>query len=182
MEPCQLLYIPTRLHASEREPIEVFSIGENLFRRCDPKDLENPFASITLTELSHNRRGNDGYVLCEPNDVLFNIKAENGFETYDNAEVCTLEIIGLNPDGKYIKEFDQIKNGEFITARMELLHDPEPCMFPHCVFRIWIGDVIVTYDNYGDTLDRYKQIRTKIREELAHMMVTKKINQDHYPS
>ncbi len=180
MEACTLPYIPERLHTNNRLVIEDFSIGEFLFRRCKPDHLDNPFASISLVDLSHNRGGSDG-MLSLPSDVLFNIRVDEDTEIYQDHEVVALEIISLNQENRYNKYFTQKKDGTEIIARMEILHDPEPCMFPHCIFRIWIGDDLVTYDNYNSTLKKLTEIRNKIREELSSMRVKKVIDQDGVP-
>lgn len=179
-EVCTLTYIPDRLHSTNKQPITQFSVGEFLFRRCKPEELANPFAAISLTELSHNRSGLREQALSLPDDVLFNILENDPVEIYE-LEVCPLEIIDLNESNQYSKFFEEEKNGERIIVRMDLLHDPAPCMYPHCIFRIWVGDIVVNFDNYKASLGRYNQIRTKIREELASMIVTKNISQESCP-
>jgi hypothetical protein len=177
MQKCELNYIPTRLHTDNKNTVSQFTVGEFLYRRCEPEILANPFRSISLTELSHNRGGDNSNALCNPTDVLFSIKEEEDFEIYSNKVVCILEIKSLTSQNEYKKEYTQVKNGENYSCVMELLHDPLPCMYPHCVFRIKLNGEIVTYANYKETLDKLKSIRSSIKDELASMIITKSINQ-----
>jgi hypothetical protein len=119
--------------------------------------------------------------LSEENDVLYSIKPEEPFEKYPDRVVCTLEIVSLNEEKRYCKEFRQVKNEKELIAILELLHEPEPCMYPHVVFRVWLNDERVTYDNYKETLYKVKQIRTAIKEELASMIRRKIVSQNDLP-
>lgn len=176
MAICNLKHVPENLHTNNRQPIEIFMVGEYMYRRCNKEDIDNPFKSISLTELSHNRSGFGDNILSNPEDVLYNIKEGASAPFYEDQVICKLKIVSLSDENKYKKKFSQIKNEIQVDAYMELLHQPEPCMFPHCVFRIWVGHVIVTYDNYKELLNNLQQIKTQIRQELVSMIVTSKIS------
>jgi len=180
MQECSLPYIPVRLHQQNKLNINQFEVGEFLYRRCNELELENPFATITLTELSHNRGGFNENILCNPEDVLFSIREEEEFEKYDKV-VCSLRIRDLNKDNGYKKEYNEVKNNQTISCTIELFHEPEPCMYPHCVFRIKLGDVIVIFDNNKQTLKNYNIIRNSLREELASMIVKRQVSQNDNP-
>src|ERR1017187_2474609 len=135
MDNCTLTYMPSRLHTYNKAVIERFGIGEFLYRRCNPEEIENPFKRITIGELSHNRGGLMNDVLCNPDDVLFSIRANEDFQNYKEKVVCILEIKNLNSENKYKKQYTQKKDNIDFVGVMELLHDPVPCMYPHCVFR-----------------------------------------------
>ena len=181
MQECTLPYIPQRLHTNNKLKIAKFEVGEFLYRRCKPEELENPFKNITITELSHNRGGFRNNLFCNPDDVLFSIKKDEAFEEYEGNVVCYLEIKSLNDKNKYRKEYTQTKNNDEYNCVMELLHEPEPCMFPHCVFRVWINNEIVTRDNCKETINKLKTIRTSLKEELASMIYNRQISQNDNP-
>ena len=181
MQGCPLHYIPGRLHTNDRQIIDEFEVNENLYKRCKPEDLKNPYWAATLSELSHNRSGLTGDILCNPDDVLYNIKLEEQAEKYEGLKVCTIRIKDLNDENRYKKTFSEIKNGEIFNAVIELFHDPIPCMYPHSVFRIWLNGEIVTYENYKQTLKKVNRIRNSIREELASMIRKNELSQKDKP-
>jgi hypothetical protein len=121
-------------------------------------------------------------VLCNPDDVLFSIRANEDFQNYKEKVVCILEIKNLNSENKYKKQYTQKKDNIDFVGVMELLHDPVPCMYPHCVFRVWINEEIVTIDNRKDTIDKYKEIRTRLKDELASMIWKKQVSQLDNPT
>jgi hypothetical protein len=178
MQKCELKYISERLHTNAKGIITQFEVGEFLYRRCRPEFLSNPFKEISIVELSHNRGGLKNNPLCNPDDVLLSIRENESFETYSEEVVCTLEIKSLNPNNKYRKEYSQTKDGDEYYCVMELLHEPEPCMYPHSVFRVKINDELVTYANHKHTLGKLKTIRTSLKDELASMIITKSVNQN----
>src|ERR1035437_6120856 len=134
MQECLVAYIPERLRKNGRPPIDRFDIGEYLYLRCKPTVLSNPYTGISIVELSHNRGGLRDDILCNPDDVLYSIKIEEPFEKYITMVVCTLEIINLNDENKYRKIFSEEKTGVKYEGVMELLHEPDACMYPHSVF------------------------------------------------
>ncbi len=169
---CCIKHIPTRLHSKDKLQIDLFEDGELLYRRCSAKLLENPYATISLTELSHNRSGHKNEIISNRDDVLYNIVSETPerYSTYENGEkieVCVLKV--KNPDNtiQYIKHF-----GDY---ELMLLHDPVPCMYPHCIFRIAHLGTKVTFENYKDTLKKDKIERNQIRHELSGMIIREEI-------
>lgn len=188
MPECSISYIPVRLKRNNRPIIETFEVGEHLYMRCNPTDLENPYKNISITELSHNRAGLQADILCNPDDVLFSIKTEELVEKYTDKVVCTLRVISLNEGNKYKKVYKQTKKDtgtnqdiEY-TGVIELIHEPEPCMYPHCVFRVWVNDEKITYDNHKHTLSKLHEIRAHIKEELASMIISRQVSQTGSPS
>jgi len=181
MYNCQLRYIPINLHYESKSIIFEFEIGEFLYRRCKPEELENPFQSISITELSHNRSGDAKNPLCAENDVLYNISNDEN-ERYINRVVCTLEIKSLNENKGYKKTYSQQKNDKKYFCSMELIHEPDPFMYPHCVFRISINDETITYENYDSTIKKLNQIRNQLKDELASMILRKQISMNDNPS
>ncbi|HUH73624.1 MAG TPA: hypothetical protein VLZ75_04390 [Chitinophagales bacterium] len=147
-----------------------FRIGDLIFRRCNPNEIENPFQSISLRDISNNLGSNCGNIISEMDDVLFNIIPEDELEKYTGKVVCILEIKSLNENNQYIKYFQEIKNGNSNNCTMQLIHDPLCCMYPHCVFRIWVNYEVVTKENYEVTLSKFNKLRTTIRQELATMI------------
>lgn len=174
-------YIPERLHMKNRSCVETFEVGECLYMRCNPKVVDNPYKEISIAELSHNRAGLAADILSVPEDVLYSIKLDEPFEKYEGKVICTLEIKSLTPEHKYHKTFTQEKNGELYTSVIELLHDPEECMYPHSVFRVWLNGETITKDNFGKTIGKLNKIRTELKEELASMIKRKQVHQDDVP-
>jgi hypothetical protein len=111
MQECSIAYIPQRLQQNNKPVIEQFEVGECLYMRCKPAVLKNPYESISITELSHNRAGLRDNILCNPDDVLYSIKLDEPFEKYEGLEVCTLEIKSLNENNRYHKDYSEEKNG-----------------------------------------------------------------------
>jgi hypothetical protein len=176
MPECSIPYIPPRLKTDNRPALEEFQVGEFLYMRCRPESIQNPYKSISITELSHNRSGPNENALCNPDDVLYSIREDENFEKYVGLEICTLEIVSLNENNRYIKEYMQEKDGVPNHGKIELLHEPEPCMYPHSVFRIWFNGDIVTYNNYDSTIGKFKKLRTQIKEEIASMIRRTQVN------
>lgn len=172
MPNCELHYIPKRLHWEDKPILNLFDIGDYIYRRAQSDKLETPFKSISLREISSNIGTCNLIEISKPEDVLLNIDINNQFETYENYETYTLEIKELLGN-VYIKEF-YTEHHKFIV---KLIHDPLPCMYCHCVFRIWFNNEIVTKTNYESTLGKkkFRKIRTKIRQELGSMIRRKEI-------
>lgn len=181
MHPCTLEYIPARLKRDNRPVIPIFQVGENLFYRCKAEHLENPYKTISIAELSHNRSGDLNEPLSQADDVLFNIRQDDPIERYLDLEVCTLEIKSLTPQNIYKKHFSEIKANISYSATMELIHGPENCMYPHSVFRVYLAEEVVTIENYKTTLAKYQKLKTSIKEELASMIKRKQVHQNEAP-
>lgn len=171
------LYIPNHLYSNNKPIINLFNIGDVLYHRCSYEKLGNPYLSITITDLSHNIGVNNGNVISSKEDVLYSIKRDELIQKYDQA-ICELEIVSLNVNSNYHKFFYQIKNEKEIKGEIKLLHQPVPFMYPHCIFRVWIDDVIVTYDNYKASLKKVNEIRTAIKHEFTKMIRRQEISQE----
>jgi len=170
MPNCTLNYIPKPLHWNEKPVLTEFQVGDLIFRRCNPNELENPFKSISLRDISNNLGTNLGNIISEKDDVLFNIVPEDEIEKYAGKVVCVLEIKSLTQNNQYEKNFFELKDGNNNNCTMQLIHDPLCCMYPHCIFRIWVNNVVVTKENYEVTLSKLNKLRTAIRQELATMI------------
>lgn len=179
---CNLEYIPERLHNSENNNIiDVFYVSDILYRRASDQILENPYASVTLSDLSHNIGTNNNVVLSEKDDVLFSILEEEDLQVY-NLNVVTLKVISLNKDGQYDKVFECDKN-KGLKVRLLLSHNPVCCMYPHCVFRFFVynddgKEVEVSFENYPMTLKlkKFKYLRDRLRHELSLMIIREVIS------
>jgi len=169
---CKLHYIPERLHLNDKPILDTFQIGDLIFRRCKPEDLDNPFGKISLREISNNIGTYQGVEISLKEDVLYNIEPENNNQHYEGQIPCILEIKELNGN-----QYHKIYNEDINICVLRLLHDPLPCMYAHCNFSIWINEDKVTKDNYDATLNtnRNKRFRTKIRQDLALMVRRKEI-------
>lgn len=172
---CELPYIPERLHQGNRGPISTFEVGEHLYFRCNAEVLDNPYKSISITELSHNRKGLSSETLSNPDDVLFNINLDETEERYTGLEICTIEIKSLDSNYQYVKNFTESKNNVDHNCTFKLIHDPAVCMYPHCVFRVWINNELITYDNYNQTIKKLNKIRAFLKEDLASMILQREL-------
>lgn len=183
MTPCDLSYIPDRLHYTNgKRIIDEFFVNDILYRRVTQKMLENPFNNITLSDLSHNLGTNNGNQISKLKDVLYSINKEEEESVYTQP-VITLRIISVNEQNEYNKVFENPKNSD-IKIRIKLTHKPVACMYPHVVFQFFMTtqtEKEVTFDNYSHTLGhrRNKQLRTIVRHELASMITKRVISQDN---
>jgi hypothetical protein len=173
---CNLQHIPERLRRQGRPTIEQFQIGEELYFRCKEEALENPYKVVSLCEVSHNRQGHVNNILSEADDVLYAITGEA--ERYTDKKICTLKIVALTNEGAYHKTFHETKNGTEFVGRMKLMHDPDECMYPHSIFRVWLNDEVVDMQNYDVTLKKVNKIRTYLKEDIAAMIVARKVDQN----
>lgn len=175
---CHLGYIPKRLHTDEKPILSNFSIGEKLFYRCNPNKLQEPYDSISLRDISHNRNFNSD-IDYPSDDVLYNISPGAISQKYDS-HIVTLIIVNVNNLGTYSKEIDSLDNK--VKIEITLLHKPEPCMYPHCAFEIKIDGVIINEGNYDQLLGKgnstQRNMRKLIRLELTSMLQRNAIDID----
>ena len=177
---CDLEYIPERLHSNNRPYLDEFSIGDVLYRRCSVSIEDSPYARISLVDLSHNIGTCRQTQISIDSDVLYSISIEEDFECYPQKIPLRLEIKTLDGNGHYDKDFpDPYNQNNDQVCNMKLAHDPIPCMYPHCEFRLTFEDELVRYANYKQTLGRKsaRNIRTSIRTELAKMIIRREIRQ-----
>lgn len=178
---CDRNYIPKKLHWNNKGLIEKYLVGDIIYRRIDANNLINPYLEIKLTDISHNIGTNNGKTISEPEDVLFNISPKFDIEKFTDKIPLALEIKNLNNENQYNKQFNfTCKEQSDHVANMRLLHHPENCMYPHCVFEIRLNNEEVTFDNYAKTLGvkKLKDLRTMLRDELTSMIRRKAIEQN----
>ena len=180
---CELTYIPERLHFTEdKNLINSYAVDDILYRRAKENEVVNPFASISLIDLSHNIGTNIGEEISKMSDVLFSILDDEEEENYD-LQVVSLKIISLNEESKYDKLFFCDKDHN-LRVRAHLSHKPVCCMYPHAVFQFFVhndqnNEIEVSFDNYKDTLGskKFKHLRDKLRHELSQMIIREVISQ-----
>lgn len=171
---CNLNYIPDRLHWNNKEVIEVFFINEELYWRCKEEKFLNPYAEISLADVSINRQGNPSCPISEPNDALYNI-TDSKNEQYE-CGIIILEIKEINKP--YIKKFVDTDGANIEhTVEMELIHDPLNCMYPHSLFKFRLNGQEVTMLNYESTLKKsnkaISRLRKRCKDELTRMIKSK---------
>lgn len=171
---CSLSYIPKRLHWGSKKKINVFFLNEELYWRCDQSNFDNPYTSISLADVSINRQGNPKSPISHPSDVLYDT-TDSLNEKYHKG-VIVLEIKKINQP--YVKEYNLIDaNNININVKMELLHDPLCCMFPHCIFQFRLNNSIVTIENYKKTFGKdnkhLSRLRKSCKDELTRMIKLK---------
>ncbi|MEY4540304.1 MAG: hypothetical protein RLZZ306_2061 [Bacteroidota bacterium] len=175
MNNCDQPHIPERLHTKERPALEDFFIEEELYWRCKP-EIDLPYQEISLTEISHNRQGKLDNLFSIATDVLWNTDKNKDFEKYEY-DIIVLKIKELCFDSKYVKEFKETINKEEILIIIELLHDPIACNYAHSIFRYTYKGIIVTFENYKQTLGhkRAKRLRTHCKLELQAMILRREL-------
>lgn len=130
---CLALGIPERLHTNNRNIDPNFDEDECVYRRFKvpgPKETwsmagNEPSARIfDLSEDSYNRSK-----YCEqPDDVLFNVRPEDGGKHYDDAGIISLQVNQLRDAAT---EFLVTENGNRRRFTFSVEHDPLLCMYPH---------------------------------------------------
>ena len=167
---CTLNYIPDHLHTNDKPIVEKFYIGERLFYRCNPENLEKPYDSIRLFDISHNRNfGNEE--VFKPEDVFYNIIEDEINEKYENLKIISFFIKKLSENRiTYIKNLVY----EDLTVKLTLKHEPVACMYPHSVLEICVNNQIITNQNYkielGKKNIKYSNLRSIIRQELTSII------------
>lgn len=179
---CNLSYIPEHLHFKDKNINNYFSVGEKLFYRCLPQNLQKPYDNINLKDISHNRNFCDDD-LFGTECVKYNIDPTNKFEKYDEYNIVTLLITKLDVNQTYSKTFVKINHEQKSHCILIYLkHDPIACMYPHSVFEIILDGVVVDSQNYKETIGKsnkfFSNIRSEIRQELTSMIQNGTVNPD----
>ena len=163
-----------RLHWNDRPEIPEFSQEEKLYWRVKPGKKHDPpycyFKEPTLSDISVNRSGQNN-ILSNPEDVLFGFTPAEP-ETYTNYDVAVFNI----PSHEEVKI--EHREGEY-HLKLDIIHDPLDCNYPHSVFRFWLNDIVVTILNREETLHRRsgdgkKQLeilRMVARDHLHKLMI-----------
>lgn len=159
MNTCSLAYIPEHLHWNDKPIITDFYHDELLYRRSDIGSYHNPFAKISLVDLSFNRSGAKNEPLCSPQDVLWNIDESKSFQKYDMT-VVSLRINKINLDSEYKKTF----YFENESTEMQLVHEPCDCNYPHSMFVFNFQGQSVCFENYDQTLGGKRKSIKKLRK------------------
>lgn len=178
MEECSLPQIPARLHASGRPVLPFFEVGEWLYRRCKPAEVANPYATISLTDLSVNRTGPAEVApLCEAQDVLRNFSHSDTKEWIEDQVAVAMVIKEVNQGRTYRYEATQTIGEIVDTCILELTHAQEPCNYSHSAFKLFLNGDEVTFDNYKSTLGEKKcrKLRDQCRFELSKMIVKNEV-------
>lgn len=175
MEECSLPRIPDHLHSKGRPDLPLFEVGEYLYRRCKPLEVEDPFATVRLTDLSVNRQGpTNNRPLCEPEDVLRDFSVDAQRDWIEEQKAIALTIKEVNEQATYRYETSLVDDAGKVTAVcvMVLVHDQEPCNYAHCAFQLWFNEEEVTRENYkkGFGRNQYNDLRDRCKFQLARMI------------
>jgi hypothetical protein len=178
MQNCNLPYIPIHLHSVGKNIINSFSIGEELYYRCNLNECTKPYQNISLYDVSHNRNFNDCQTYPK-DDVLFNIDPNNPEERVLGKHINTTLIKSLSINNTFEKSLVS-ESDKNITAHIKLIHDPNPCMYSHCVFEISLNQIVINKQNYSSELNKsnktYKNLRRDIRQELTSIIYSSLID------
>lgn len=169
---CQLPYIPERLHSYGKKNIPKFSIGEELYYRCNSSECLKPYQAISLYDISHNRNFNNK-INFPKEDVLWNIDENSPHKIIENKEINISIIKSISKNGTFEKNIVSDLDPS-LHIQIKLIHSPLPCMYSHSSFQISLNDTIVTRQNYSEILDKrnktYKNLRRDIRLELTSII------------
>ena len=187
VEPlCILPHVPTRLYWDGYFKKNNFFHDEKLYWRIKKENTENPFGTITLTDISVNRSGISPQILSEPQDVFINITGE-GEPIYKEFDVIELSIKKIELDRKPQKlyQFPEImtENVSQVSVILQLIHDPLPCNNAHSMFRFIFDKEIVTFDNYktsfGGNGKPLKRLRQICRDDIHKMIIRRIVDFDN---
>ncbi len=80
-------------------------------------------------------------------------------------------------DFNYMKEFKEQVNEEEVSIIVQLLHDPIACNYAHSIFRYTYKGIIVTFENYKETLGHkiVKRLRIHCKLELQAMILRREL-------
>jgi hypothetical protein len=174
MPLCEIVHIPSRLHSLDKPDIPEFSINELIFRRCKEEDIENPFDSFQLYDISVNREGMPDNKLSEPEDVLWNFAPErNSFEKYSES-IVYLTVKELNDSNAYEKKSDSHIDPKDNVV-LKLTHKKIPCNYAHCTFEIHYNGIEVSKLNYKETIKRNSILKTWCKNELSKMQIKREV-------
>ena len=182
---CNLAHVPARLHWDGHFKEDKFFHDEKLYWRIKKENKENPFGSITLTDISVNRSGISPQYWSEPQDALINITGE-GTPIYQGLDVIELSIkkIQLDKEPQKIYQYPETQNENIpqIAVILQLIHDPLDCNKAHSMFRFIFDNNIVTFDNYksgfGGSAKSLKRLRQICRDEIHKMIIRRIVDFD----
>lgn len=178
--PCNLPYIPKRLHSYGKDIVQEFSIGEELYYRCNSDQCTKPYHSISLYDVSHNRNFNDK-INYPKEDVLFNIDKSSEKHIIENKEISISVIKSVSENFTFEKKIISTEDPD-LYVEIKLIHSPIACMYPHCAFQISLNGIVITRDNYNNTLNKrsvkFKNLRRDIRLELTSIIYSSIIDND----
>lgn len=169
-------YIPNRLHRKGRKVCNRFYLNEEIYRRCPTINVESPFATISLTDLSLNRQGNPRKrnPFSLPDDVLLNhTPHKGGAQPYLKESFVVLKIKRLSKNKTYKKVLQNQGN----TLIVKLKHDPTTSNYSHSVFELILNNIVVLHHNYKTSLggNGYKILRQNCRLEIQRMIIRREI-------
>lgn len=169
-------YIPVELHRRGRKVCNRFFLNEEIYRRCPTKDINVPFGSISLTDLSLNRQGNPKKKrpLSWPDDVLYNhAPHKGGSKPKFEESFVVLKVKRLLKN----KTFRKILREEGNTLLLNLKHVPTTSNYSHSVFEIVLNNKIISFSNYKATLgsNGHKKLRNNCRLEIHKMIIRREI-------
>lgn len=157
-----------------------FSLGERLYRRCKKEELENPFDTIRLYDLSLNRSGEENQYSFKE-DVLLNTRPASAEAPQMFAmEIAELLIQELSEINEYDVSFSgrraaNVEEGAEVILNILLRHKLEDCNYSHCAFEFRLDGIEVTSENYSQTLGHKNsgigKLRLRCRQEIAKMIL-----------
>lgn len=174
--PCSELFIPSRLWRNNKLIIDDFSDGEEvLFRWFDPNKVQfesnGQLSAATLKqaftpllELSCNRSS-----LClKATDVLYGITK---LPHRDGFGVISTKIGNIHEHSFDFDEESKAEGRKKLILTFKLRHDPEDCMFPHTVIRI-----------YKDGVEQKSEIKRSLEKTAIRNQLGKLFTVCHHPN
>lgn len=186
MEPCPNAIIPERLHTGDKREVTRFKVGELLYRRCKEDQLNHPFETISLYDLSLNRATINDAHCSLPSDVLFILEPLNNESTLYEESVINLIVKEVSEERetyfKILHDFgEQSQEGKPTKHELTMLlrHAALPCNYAHCVIEVAYDGAVLQKENYDQLFGKKKgpakKLRNKARFEIAKMILHKEL-------
>jgi hypothetical protein len=155
-EVCSNPKIPKRLHRNNRLPNQTFEPKEILFERFK---IRVPFHewvnnnTVSASIFQFKREGdsfNRELYSLSPLDVLFNIEIDGGDLT--DYGVMGFKCETVKNCAPYVDEMNNVFS-------MNIIHDPNPCMYPHTIIKVFKNGV-------NDASVKSRPANAEFRDEL----------------
>jgi hypothetical protein len=163
---CSIRDIPRRLHTGARQPA-VVARDDNLFMRHPPLPAgESYHLEIPQHKCLEDQSANSEKLNVPngvPQDVLYNTKHGRHHTSWQIARLPVGEILGLRiPNANTLRlNIDGTVKQQADVFSFEVIHEPDPCMYPHCV--------IYALKNGKRPKEVASGIRSEIRAEFARI-------------
>ena len=173
---CPIRGIPRRLHTGTRKP-KVVPVDDSLFVRHPPLPVGEPY-HLEIPEHAHleDQSANSDTLNTPcgvPPDVLYDTRygRHERYAVWQIAKLPVAEILALNIPNKNTLVLNADGTVKADELSFEVVHAPEPCMYPHCV--------IYALKNGKRPREVASGFKTAVRSEFAR--IAEKYRQEMLP-